>query len=51
MWTPNARDVARLLLGQLADLTQLAGGEEYLDRQAQVQSRPPRAHHMDPQQT
>lgn len=30
-------DVARLLLGQLADLTQLAGGgEEYLDRQAQA---------------
>lgn len=30
-------DVARLLLGQLADLTRLAGGgEEYLDRQAQA---------------
>lgn len=30
-------DVARLLLGQLADLTQFAGGgEEYLDRQAQA---------------
>lgn len=46
------KDVARLLLGQLADLTQLAGGgEEY--RPAGPGHNPghdPRAHHMDPQQ-